>query len=211
MALLNCNAGDVEAGERGFLNDRSRRKELERDFTAACELARQIGARNLNLLVGRALPDLAIATQLQYVREALRELAAEASARGLRIVLEPLNALDSPGYLLASPAAAAEIIERCELEGLGILLDVYHLARVGADPLVAIERHDALISHVQVSDFPGRGAPGTGTLELWRILEALEAHGYRGSVGLEYVPSAGEPATGAMAFLCDPRSPVRLS
>jgi hydroxypyruvate isomerase len=63
VALLNCNEGDIAAGERGFLNDFARRGELERDFLVAAELAQRIGAENLNLLVGCALPDSPVARQ----------------------------------------------------------------------------------------------------------------------------------------------------
>lgn len=209
VALLNCNAGDVEAGERGFLNDRSRRAELERDFIAACELAQQIGAPRLNLLVGCALADAPVARQRQEVVAALRELAEEARGRRLRIVLEPLNEDENPGYLLASPDAAAEAIESCGSDAVGLLLDVYHAARAGFDPLLAIERHAALIEHVQIADFPGRGAPGSGSLALWPILEALQAAGYEGAVGLEF--SSGETGVQAFDFLHDARSPVRLA
>ena len=208
VALLNCNEGDIASGERGFLNDNARHAELERDFLAAAELAERIGARNLHLLVGRALPDIPIARQRRRILDALRELAVEAAARGLRILLEPLNSLENPDYLLATPQAAAELIERCGSDALGMLLDVYHVARVGADPLVAVERFAELIGHVQISDFPGRGEPGSGSLELWRILETLAGSGYEGTVGLEYLPAKADAEP--MAFLNDARSPVRL-
>jgi hydroxypyruvate isomerase len=208
VVLLNCNEGDIAAGERGFLNDAARRKELEHDFLAAAELAQRVGARNLNLLVGRALSDIPLARQRRRILDVLRELVVEAEARGLRILLEPLNLIENPEYLLASAQAAAEVIERCDSEAIGILLDVYHVARGGGDPLVAIERYAPLIGHVQISDLPGRGVPGSGSLELSRMLEALEARGYEGSVGLEYVPSdAGEDP---MAFLHDAGSAVWL-
>ncbi len=128
---------------------------------------------------------------------------------GLRILLEPLNSLENPDYLLATPQVAAELIERCDSEALGMLLDVYHVARVGADPLVAVERYAELIGHVQISDFPGRGQPGSGSLELCRASSRRSrTAGYEGSIGLEYVPSGAEAEP--MAFLNDARSPVRL-
>ncbi|MBA3807521.1 MAG: TIM barrel protein [Solirubrobacterales bacterium] len=208
VALLNCNEGDVAEGERGFLNDATRREQIEQDFLAAAELAQQLGARSLNLLVGRALADVPLARQRRHVLAALRELSVEAKARGLRILLEPLNLIENPDYLLASPQAVAEVIERCEPDAVGMLLDVYHVARSGGDPLAEIERYGPLIGHVQISDFPGRGAPGTGSLALGRMLKALEAGGYEGSVGLEYVAEAsGEDPIG---FLPDAGSPVRL-
>ena len=45
------------------------------------------------------------------------------------------------------------------------------------------------IAHVQIADHPGRGEPGTGTLDLQRYLSIIEASGYSGYVGLEYIPT----------------------
>jgi hydroxypyruvate isomerase len=188
VALLNCPAGDVTAGERGFVNDDARREEAEAAFAQTVELAVAIGARNLNLLVGRALPDVPRARQRAAVIDALRSFAPVADAAGLRILLEPLNSLESPGFLAPTPDAAVELIEAAADERVGLLLDVYHVARVGDDPVAAIERHAEWIGHVQLSDPPARRAPGTGTLDFIAILGALAASGYDGAVGLEYQP-----------------------
>jgi hydroxypyruvate isomerase len=208
VALLNCNAGNLEAGERGFAGDPARREELERDFLAAVELAGAIGAPSINLLLGRRLPGLGAAAQRRALVAALRELAPQAAARGLRILLEPLNAIENPGYLAPTPRAVVELIEQCGSDALGLLLDVYHVARVGGDPLEEIARFAAFIGHVQVSDYPGRGQPGTGALAVWSILERLDGSGYRGSVGLEYEPRGTSGSS--LAFLSDERSVVRL-
>jgi hydroxypyruvate isomerase len=206
VALLNCNAGELAAGERGFANDPRRREELERDFFAALELAAAIGAANVNLLVGRELPELSLARQRRALLDALRSLAPQAAARGVRILIEPLNAIENPGYLAPTPGDVAALIAQCDSDALGLLLDVYHVARGGGDPQREIARFGALIGHVQIADFPGRGQPGSGELELWRILERLDASGYRGAVGLEYVPLGTGEAS--FAFLSDERSVV---
>ncbi len=208
VVLLNCNAGDAQGGERGFLNDPTRREEAERDFLAAAELAQLLGAKNLNVLVGRALPDVGLAEQRGAVVDALRAFAPEARAQGLRILLEPINAIENPGYLLPTPAAAAKLIEECGSDGLGILFDIYHVACAGDDPVAAIECHGPLIGHVQISDFPGRGHPGSGELPMTEILEQLAASGYEGSVGLEYAP--GVDTVSSLAFLGYARYPVQL-
>ncbi|MGD0452076.1 MAG: TIM barrel protein [Solirubrobacteraceae bacterium] len=208
VALLNCPAGDVEHGERGFANDPARREQLEQAFLAAAELAQRIGAGKLNLLVGRALPGVRLERQRTSVVEALRALAPEAAARGLRIVIEPLNAIENPGYLAPTPQDAAELIEAAGSDALGLLLDVYHVARVGADPLAAVERCAGLIGHVQIADFPGRGQPGSGALDIRGILEALDAVGYTGAVGLEYEPRGSSEAS--LAFLRSGWQPASL-
>lgn len=199
VALLNCFAGDTDHGERGFLNDPARREQAERAFEDAAELAARLGARTLNMLVGRALADVSESRQLAAMTDALRALAGEARRRSLRIVIEPVNAVDHPGYLAPTPADAAALVEAVGSDALGVLLDVYHVARAGDDPLVAIDRCAGLIGHVQVADYPGRGQPGSGSLDLGGILERLDARGYAGAVGLEYEPRGSSRTS--LAFL----------
>lgn len=206
VALLNCDAGDVGNGERGYLNDPARRGEAERAFLAAAELAAQLGAPNLNLLVGRHLPGVPRARQRETVLEALRDFAPEAAARGLRILLEPVNAIEHPGFLAPTPQAAAELIRESGADGVGLLLDVYHLARAGDDPLAAIDRHGELIGHVQIADFPGRHQPGTGAVDIAAILSHLGAAGYSGRIGLEYEPLG--TTEDSLAFLAPARAPI---
>jgi hydroxypyruvate isomerase len=207
VALLNCPAGDTARGERGFLNDLERHEEVQRAFAQAADLAAILGARNLNLLVGRALPGIAESDQRAAIVSTLRTLAPLAKARGLRILLEPINSIENPGYLAPTPESAVALIEAAgaeHAEQLGVLFDIYHLARMGLDPAEQIARHAEWIGHVQVADFPGRGAPGSGQLPIWGLLAQLRASRYDGAVGLEYVsPSPTEPSLG---FLTDPRA-----
>jgi len=202
VALLNCPAGDTGHGERGFVNDAARRVEAERALDEAIALAGAIGAPSLNLLVGRALPGTPADEQRETIIAALRIFAPRAAAAGLRILLEPVNAIENPGFLAPTPDAAAALIDAAgaeHREQLGLLLDVYHVARAGHDPAAAIDRHRGMIGHVQVSDHPGRGAPGTGSLPFPRLFERLRAVGYEGAVGLEYDPRGPtEPTLGFM-------------
>jgi hydroxypyruvate isomerase len=211
VALLNCPAGDTDGGERGFVNDESRREEGERGFADAVELAVAIGASHLNLLVGRALPDVPVSRQRDAIVAALRSFAPVAREHGLRILLEPVNAIENPGFLAPTPDAAVELIEAVGAEHadqLGLLLDMYHVARAGDDPARAIERHRKWIGHVQISDHPGRGAPGSGSLPIWELLEQLRASRYDGAVGLEY--QAPVPIGDSLQFMGDERARALL-
>ncbi|MFI4990275.1 MAG: hydroxypyruvate isomerase family protein [Solirubrobacterales bacterium] len=207
VALLNCPAGDTAAGERGFVNDDTRREEAEAAFGEAVELAVAIGAPSLNLLVGRALPGVPESRQRAAIVSALRAFAPVAGEHGLRVLLEPVNEIENPGFLAPTPDVAVELIEAAgseHAEQLGLLLDIYHVARAGDDPAHAIERHRRWIGHVQVSDHPGRGAPGTGELPIWELLGELQASRYEGAVGLEYTAPA--PTERSLRFLRDKRA-----
>jgi hydroxypyruvate isomerase len=206
---LNCSVGDADAGERGFLNDDTRREQAEAALAAALELASALGARNVNLLVGRALPDVPLSRQRAAVVSALRSFAPLAGARGLRLLLEPVNAIEHAGFLAPTPDAAVRLIEAAGCDELGLLLDVYHVARAGDDPALAIERHRDRIWHVQVADHPGRGAPGSGELAIWQLLAQLDAGGYDGAVGFEF--KAPAPTERWLGFMRDERARALLS
>ncbi len=188
VALLNCDAGDLARGERGFINDPARREDAERAFSAAADLAEVVGARTVNLLVGRMLPGVRETRQRSAIVDALRAIAPMAAARGIAVVLEPLNEQESPGYMAPTADAAASLVEASGSDAVRLLLDVYHVARSGQDPVAVIERHAGMIGHVQLSDHPGRRRPGSGSLQVSSIVDALEAAGYDGVVGLEYQP-----------------------
>jgi hydroxypyruvate isomerase len=81
------------------------------------------------------------------------------------------------------------VIEKVGAPNIGFLADVYHLAKMGEDVADVLSRHQESLLHVQVADPPGRGAPGTGTVDFEPLLRQLAGQGYRGWVGLEYVPA----------------------
>ncbi len=111
----------------------------------------------------------------------------------MTIVVEHLNAVEVDRPLLPTPAAAAAFVERVAHPGVRLLFDAYHAAMAGLDPLEEAARVAPLIGHVQFADHPGRGAPGTGTLDLWALVDRLGALGYDGAVGLEFVPGGPTP------------------
>ncbi|MNF09742.1 Hydroxypyruvate isomerase [compost metagenome] len=61
------------------------------------------------------------------------------------------------------------------------------------------------IGHVQFADCPGRGAPGSGTLDFVAARQALRTAGYAGWLAAEYRP--GEEGTAAsLSWLAEWRS-----
>jgi hydroxypyruvate isomerase len=64
-----------------------------------------------------------------------------------------------------------------------------------------LSRYRDSIAHVQVADPPGRGAPGTGTLDFEPLFGQLAEQGYGGWVGLEYVPGDPADSTSSLRWL----------
>jgi hydroxypyruvate isomerase len=199
VSLINAYGGDVEAGDRGFLNTPERHGEAIDACHNAVEFARRCGAPRINVLVGRELPGRTREAQLGQVAATLAECTAIAREAGLTIVIEPINERDVPGYLVPTAAAAAELIASVGSPNLRLLYDAYHAARSGGDPCQEVAGLAPLIDHVQYADCPGRGAPGTGELDLHAFVSALEDADYAGAVGLEFDPRG--PTRNALAGL----------
>jgi hydroxypyruvate isomerase len=107
-------------------------------------------------------------------------------------LLEPLSGRD--GYPLRSTGDAVTVLERVAAQNCGVLCDLYHLARLGADAEPDLLRDLPWVRHVQIADHPGRGEPGSGSLDLDGTLCALQEAGYDGHVALEYQPTASTAA-----------------
>ncbi len=187
--LLNFPAGDMKAGDRGLAGDPERAGEFREYVPAALELARRLGARKLNALAGNALSDADRPRQLDLLVESVGFAADAAAEAGMEIMLELLNAAETPRYLLQHTSTVLDVIERVGRPNVKMQFDVYHVAMAGEDMFESIRRVGDRIGHVQLADMPGRHEPGTGSLPFPEILDALEAAGYHDVFALEFVPA----------------------
>jgi len=180
--------GEMAAGHRGILNGTVTLDECLGLFRRSVAFAAKTSATQVAVLVGNVSQDRPSA--LGFAADALRRACDITEPAGLTIVVEPLNSFDTPPYALHDAEEAAEFVRSLRRRGARLLLDVYHVAREGGDPLAVIPRVRDVIGHVQVADCPGRGAPGTGQMDIRGVLGALEDCGYDGFVGIEYLPGA---------------------
>jgi hydroxypyruvate isomerase len=61
-----------------------------------------------------------------------------------------------------------------------------------------LENAGDLVKYVQLADAPGRGEPGSGSLDWAERLGILRASGYDGPIGLEYYPTQESEASVAL-------------
>ncbi|QDY79710.1 TIM barrel protein [Streptomyces qinzhouensis] len=190
---LNFYAGRLPGPDRGALSvpgEESAR--FRANVEVAAGFAASVGCRALNALYGNRVPGAAAAAQDALALENLALAARAADEIGAILLIETLNRPESPDYPLVTAAAAVEVADKVNaatgLANAEFLLDVYHLSMNGEDVGAAISAHGDRVGHVQIADNPGRGAPGTGSLPLERLLARLTAAGYDGWVGLEYKP-----------------------
>lgn len=188
---LNFYAGQLPGPDRGALSIPGEESERFRaNLAVAADFAKSLGCTALNALYGNRVDGVDPAVQDELALENLVLAAREASRVGATLLIEALNAVESPLCPIVSAPKAVEIVDKVNAAtGLGnakFLLDLYHLSMNGEDLPSVIERYAAKTGHVQIADNPGRGAPGTGSLPLESLLDQLKKAGYEGWVGLEY-------------------------
>jgi hydroxypyruvate isomerase len=166
--------------------------EFRRNIPATVELAARVGCTRLNAPYGNRLdPADATLTRQQddLAIENLRLAADAAATVGATVLIEPINSVDLPLFPIDTSAKAAAVIEMSQRVNVRMLADLYHLAVMSEDLSDTLSRYAPLIGHVQVADAPGRGAPGTGTLDFEPLFAQLTEQRYLGSIGLEYIPN----------------------
>lgn len=189
MILHNLPPGDWEAGDRGIACIPGREAEFREGLETAIACARTLGCRLLNCLAGippAKVPPAAVrATLVANLRQAAARLAHE----GIRLLVEPLNDRDVPGFFLCRTAEAVRLIEEVGHPNLFLQYDVYHMQVMEGNLIRTLRAHLDRIGHIQIADPPGRNEPGTGEVNFSNLFRALDEAGYAGWVGCEYRPS----------------------
>jgi hydroxypyruvate isomerase len=194
LVLHNLPAGDWDAGERGIACHPDRVEEFRAGVSRAIEYAQALGVPQLNCLAGKAPAGVPDALLRQTLVENLRYAAAALQQAGLRLLVEPINTFDIPGFYVNRTAQALEILEEVGSDNAFVQYDIYHAQRMEGELAATMQKHLARIGHIQLADNPGRNEPGTGEINYAFLFAHLDRIGYGGWVGCEYKPASSTEA-----------------
>lgn len=189
LVLFNVPAGNVASGDRGFANDPRRVDEYHAAVELALSVQRTLPAPRFNSIVGRCLPDITYADQFETVKANLAWAAAACERQGVTLCVEPLNAIDTPDFLVPTSTRMIALIEEIGHPNLRLQYDFYHQQRMEGNLIAFFADHIGQIGHIQIADSPDRHEPGTGEINYDYVFEKIDELGYDGWVALEYQPS----------------------
>lgn len=188
QVLHNLPPGNWEAGERGIGCHPDRVSEFQASVGLAIEYATALGCEQLNCLAGIAPAGVPQDKLRETFVANLKFAAAALKEAGVRLLIEPINTRDIPGFYLNYSKQALEIIEEVGSDNLYLQYDIYHAQVMEGDLTRTIETHLDVIKHMQLADNPGRHEPGTGEINYPFLFDTLDRLGYQGWIGCEYKP-----------------------
>ena len=189
LVLHNLPAGDWDAGERGIACHPDRVEEFRSGVAKAIEYAKVLGVKQVNCLVGKVPAGADEKAVHQTMVENLRFAAGELKNAGLRLLIEPINTFDIPGFALNRTEQALALIDEVGSDNLFVQYDIYHAQRMEGELGATLEKNLARIGHIQLADNPGRNEPGTGEINYPFLFKLIDRIGYTGSIGCEYKPA----------------------
>jgi hydroxypyruvate isomerase len=190
QVLHNLPAGDWDKGERGIACHPDRTGEFREGIAMAIDYATALGCPQLNCLVGKVPAGVSAEAAHKTVVENLRLAAGELEAAGLRLLIEPINTFDIPGFFLTRTDQALALIDEVGSSNLRVQYDIYHAQRMEGELGNTLSKNLARIGHIQLADNPGRGEPGTGEINYPWLFRHIDSIGYEGWIGCEYKPRA---------------------
>jgi hydroxypyruvate isomerase len=195
QVLFNAPPGNWAAGERGLAAVPGREAEFREGFSRALDYAAALGCSQVHAMAGILPPGVAPITAGSVYAANLAWAAEQAGKVGVKVLLEPINHRDMPGYFLNTTRQAAEIIAGLGAQHLALQFDLYHCQITEGDVTRRMGELLPLITHMQIADVPDRHEPGTGEIGWDYVFKRMDALGYAGFVGCEYRP-AGETEAG---------------
>jgi hydroxypyruvate isomerase len=194
LVLHNLPAGDWDAGDRGIACDPNRVDEFRAGVAKAIAYATALGVPQVNCLAGKAPAGISAAQLRETFVNNLRFAAAELKKAGIKLLIEPINSFDIPGFYLNTTAQAIAIMDDVGSDNLFLQYDIYHAQRMEGELAATMRQYLSRIAHIQLADNPGRNEPGTGEINYRFLFQHLDKLGYSGWIGCEYKPAAATEA-----------------
>lgn len=191
MALFNAPPGDFAAGERGLAALPGRQQDFRDSFEVALKYADMLDCSRIHVLAG-VVPEEQWDEALETYFGNLAIAADMAREMEITVLIESIV---MEGYFLTRPDDAVQAVEEVGATNLKVLYDIYQ-AQLGQGAITDfLDNHMDKIAHIQIAGVPGRHEPDrSGELNWPYLFDLLDAHGYDGWIGAEYVPRNGTHA-----------------
>ncbi len=187
-AVMNLESSDPSLSARllrGILSHRCV-DEFVGAIRETAPVMRALGMDRVIVLVGDKDPEIPFEKVVENTLETLRVGVKAAEDEGMTLVLEPLNTVDRPSYVMPFCRDAFAIVKEIGSPNLKLLLDLYHTQRMEGNLIETLQQNIGCIGHFHVANVPFRCEPDLGEVDYRQVFSAIEKTGYEHYVGFEY-------------------------
>ncbi|KAF1022488.1 MAG: 2-oxo-tetronate isomerase [Paracidovorax wautersii] len=193
QVLFNAPPGDWDAGERGIASLPGREAEFRDGIARAIVYAQALQCPRIHVMAGLVPAGAdAQAVRATYIAN-VRYAAEQAAPHGIRILLEPINGRDMPGFFLSRQDQAHALVAEIGAPNVQVQMDLYHCQIVEGDLAMKIRQYlpTGRVGHLQIAGVPERHEPDVGEVNYTYLFKLLDSLGYDGWIGCEYKPARG--------------------
>ncbi len=190
VTITNTVIGSPDGTIGGGLTNPAHRKKWLSRAAMTIEYTKQAGIPATIVCTGNEVKGMTHTKMRASVIAGLKATVEMAEKAGVTLLLEPLNTrYDHKGYFLTSSDEGAEICREIGSTRMKLLFDCYHMQIMEGDLVNHIKRNIDVIGHFHSAGVPGRHELYEGETDYQFVIRQIEALGYRGVFGLEYIPS----------------------
>lgn len=184
LEILNMDAPGMELG----LNNPANHAELIDGVKSAIREAAEDDIPHVIIFSGSRVEGIDNG-QDNCIR-AIEQILPEAEACGRVLILEMLNSFEHTGYEADNSAYGFHLVRHFNSPHLKVLLDLYHMDRMGEEAATLIAPNIDQIAHLHVAGSPKRDFPGRDqAIDYAACLKEAAQAGYSAYWGMEYIPS----------------------
>jgi len=189
LVLFNVDADDLLQGGEGLAAVPEKQQQFKQALAQCKAYAEVLKPDFINVLPGRCINNPE--KQAKYLATFIDNLSLAIetfSPLAIKTAFEAINTQDMPGFIVNSSQQMLDIAKQINHPMLYLQYDIYHMHKMTDDIISFINQHANKIGHIQFADNPGRGQPGTGSINFKQLFSCIQKSGYTGWVGAEYKP-----------------------
>ncbi len=168
--------------------DPAKHPELLKTTETAIADAKVLGTDRFTVTGHSLIDGLSREAQLAGYLAGLMRIAPMLEAANMTALVEPFNRVNHLNHLLNGSQPVLPMVRSVNSPRVKLLWDFYHMQLEDGDLIEKFTAGVDQVAHVQIGDVPGRHQPGTGEVNHANLLKAVRAAGYRGKIGLEFLP-----------------------
>ena len=186
MVMFNMPPGNMREGEYGLAALPGREQEFRESVMCALVYADAMNCHMLHILAG-IVPSGC--KREKYYTTYLSNLfwaTEECRKSGVIVLVEPINTIERPGYLISTTGEARRVIEQVNSGNVAMQFDFHNAQLMEGNLTAALKTNLEYIRHMQIAGVPDRTPPNQGEMNYSYLFALVDELDYKGWLGCEF-------------------------